>query len=275
MGVLYLVATPIGNLEDITLRALRVLREVPLIAAEDTRHTGRLLKKYDIRTRLTSYFEHNKMVKLGQILSELHRGDMALVSSAGMPGISDPGYELVRGAIEAGHRVTVIPGPSAAIAAVACSGLPTDQFTYAGFLPRAPGERRRRLTELANEARTLVIFETPHRLLASLSDVLEILGDRPMAASRELTKLHEEIVRGAVTEVMEHFTRFAPRGEFTLVLGGKTAANHAAPTDDEMKREYAQLTAEGLAPRRAASIVAKRAGLPVRDVYRRYAIEHR
>lgn len=220
MGTLYLVGTPIGNLEDISLRAIRTLREVALIAAEDTRRTRVLLKRYEIDTPLTSYYEHNKLTKLEYILSLLQAQDVALVSEAGMPGISDPGYELVRAAIAREITVVPIPGPSAIVAALAASGLPTDQFTYLGFLPRKSGERRRRLASVASETRSIIAFESPHRLLACLADILETLGDRPMAVGRELTKLHEEFVRGTVSQVQAHFTAHAPRGEFTLVISG-------------------------------------------------------
>ncbi len=219
-GTLYLVGTPIGNLEDITLRALRILREVPLIAAEDTRRTRLLLNHYQIKTILTSYYEHNKLTKLEYLLDLLETQDIALVSEAGMPGISDPGFELVRAAIEREIPVVPIPGPSAIITAVAAAGLPTDQFTYIGFLPRKAGDRKRRLATVADAQRTIVAYESPHRVPAALADILEVLGDRPIAVARELTKLHEEFVRGTVSEALEHFIRHTPRGEFTLVIGG-------------------------------------------------------
>lgn len=218
MPSLYIVATPIGNMEDITLRALRVLREVGLVAAEDTRRTGRLLSAHGIRTPLTSYHEHNENAKLSFILGRLEETDVALVCNAGMPIISDPGYELVRAAAEMGISVVPVPGPSAVMAAMAVSGLPADRFLYMGFLPRRKGKRRRRLEEVATLPYTLVVFETRHRLRASLADILDILGDRPLAVCRELTKLHEEILRGQVGQAIEHFQE--PRGEFTLVIGG-------------------------------------------------------
>jgi len=216
--VLYVVATPVGNLEDITLRALRVLGEVQLIAAEDTRTSRKLLNRYDIKTRLTSYFEHNKKNKLPLLLETLEEQDVALISEAGMPGISDPGYELIKGAIGKGFPVVVLPGPSAVITAVAASGLPADQFIYLGFLPRKKGEKRRLLESVSAEPRTIVCFESPYRIMDSLKAILETLGDRNLAVCRELTKLHEEVFRGPASLAVAHFQK--PRGEFTLVIQG-------------------------------------------------------
>ena len=220
MPVLYVVATPIGNLEDISLRALRLLKEVKLIAAEDTRTTRHLLNVYNIKTPVTSYHEHSKKAKLDYLLNYLKSGDLALVSEAGMPGLSDPGYRLIVAAIERGIPVVPIPGPSAVITALVVSGLPTDQFVYLGFLPRRPKQRQRLFSSLVDERRTMVAFESPHRLQETLSDIEEILGDRRIAVSRELTKVHEEIFRGRVSEARRHFTE--PRGEFSLVIEGKT-----------------------------------------------------
>ena len=222
MPVLYVIATPIGNLEDISLRALRLLREVKLIAAEDTRTTRRLLNAYSIRTPLTSYHEHSKRAKLDYLLDYLEKEDLALVSEAGMPGLSDPGYGLIVAAIERGIPVVPIPGASAVITALAVSGLPTDQFLYVGFLPRRKGQRQRLLNLIVDEPRTIVAFETPHRLREALSDIEEILGNRRLSVCRELTKIHEEIFRGRVSQSREHFTE--PRGEFSLVIEGKTRA---------------------------------------------------
>jgi 16S rRNA (cytidine1402-2'-O)-methyltransferase len=219
MPNLYVVATPIGNLEDITLRALRVLREVKLIAAEDTRKTRRLLERFDIKTPMTSYFEHNKLTKLDYILDALKNNDVALVSEAGMPGISDPGYELIVAAAERGIPVVPVPGPSAVIAALAVSGLPTDRFTFIGFLPGRSAARRRLLASVAGESGTVIALAAPHRLAATLQDILEVFGDRRLAVGRELTKLHEEIYRGTVSGAIAHFVR--PRGEFTLVIDGR------------------------------------------------------
>lgn len=222
MPVLYVIATPIGNLEDISLRALRLLREVKLIAAEDTRTTRRLLNAYSIRTPLTSYHEHSKRAKLDYLLDYLEKEDLALVSEAGMPGLSDPGYGLIIAAIERGIPVVPIPGASAVITALAVSGLPTDQFLYVGFLPRRKGQRQRLLSSIVDEPRTIVAFETPHRLKKALSDIEEILGNRKLSVCRELTKIHEEVFRGRVSQAREHFTE--PRGEFSLVIEGKTRA---------------------------------------------------
>lgn len=221
MGTLYLVATPIGNLEDMSPRAARTLREARLIAAEDTRQTRKLLTHFDIHTPLVSYFEHNKLSRLQIILKTLQQGDVALVSDAGTPAINDPGVELVRAALAAGHAVSPIPGPSAPIAALVASGLPTDAFLYLGYLPRKTAERRRFLEKAANSPHTLIFFETPHRLCAALEDMLAVLGDRPMALARELTKVHEEIWRGDITAAIQHFDANAPLGEFTLVVAGK------------------------------------------------------
>jgi 16S rRNA (cytidine1402-2'-O)-methyltransferase len=222
MPVLYVIATPIGNLEDISLRALRLLREVKLIAAEDTRKTRRLLNSYNIKTSLTSYHEHSKRAKLDYLLDYLEKEDLALVSEAGMPGLSDPGYELIIAAIEGGISVVPIPGASAVITALVVSGLPTDQFLYVGFLPRRKGQRQRLLSSIVDEPRTIVAFETPHRLGDALNDIEEILGDRRLSVCRELTKVHEEIFRGRVSQAREHFVE--PRGEFSLVIEGKTRA---------------------------------------------------
>jgi 16S rRNA (cytidine1402-2'-O)-methyltransferase len=222
MPVLYVIATPIGNLEDISLRALRLLREVQLIAAEDTRTTRRLLNAYNIKTPLISYHEHSKRAKLDYLLDYLEKEDLALVSEAGMPGLSDPGYELIVAAIERGISVVPIPGASAVITALVVSGLPTDQFFYVGFLPRRKGQRQRLLSSIVDEPRTIVAFETPHRLREALSDIEEILGNRRLSVCRELTKVHEEIFRGRVSQAREHFVE--PRGEFSLVIEGKTRA---------------------------------------------------
>ena len=222
MPILYVIATPIGNLEDISLRALRLLREVKLIAAEDTRKTRHLLNAYNIKTPLTSYHEYSKRAKLDYLLDYLEKEDLALVSEAGMPGLSDPGYELIVAAIGRGISVVPIPGASVVVTALVVSGLPTDQFIYVGFLPRRKGQRQHLLGSLVDEPRTIVAFETPHRLRETLNDIEEILGDRRLSICRELTKVHEEIFRGRVSQAREHFVE--PRGEFSLVIEGKTRA---------------------------------------------------
>jgi 16S rRNA (cytidine1402-2'-O)-methyltransferase len=263
---MYLVATPIGNLEDVTLRALRVLREVSLIAAEDTRTTRKLLAHYQIKARLTSYNEHNKATKIPHLLDILQRSDVALVSEAGMPAVSDPGYDLVAAAAEAGLPVVAVPGASAVVAALAVSGLPTRQFTYVGFLPRRKGDRRRFLSTLADTPHTIVAFESPHRMLAALADLLAVLGDRRIAVCRELTKLHEEVFRGRISEAIDHFRQ--PRGEFTLVLDGASKPSQPQTPTDVVRQELRRLRAEGFAARQAVPQVAQQFGLPRREVYR-------
>ncbi len=219
---LYLVSTPIGNLEDITLRALRTLKEVDVIAAEDTRRTSNLLKFYDIQKPLTSYYDHNKERRAGELIQKLKTGkSIALVSDAGTPGISDPAYYLVRIALREGIRVIPIPGPSAPIAALQVSGLPPDRFAFEGFLPRKKGRRESRLKELREEERTILLFEAPHRLLATLRCILEVLGDRNAAICRELTKKFEEVLRGKVSELIRELEKRRPRGELVIVLEGR------------------------------------------------------
>ncbi|MFC1979630.1 16S rRNA (cytidine(1402)-2'-O)-methyltransferase [Chloroflexota bacterium] len=265
MPVFYIVATPIGNLEDITLRALRTLREVKLIAAEDTRKTKRLLNTYDIRTPTTSYHEHNKWKKLDYILGCLDNGDVALVCNAGMPGISDPGYELIVAANQRGTPVVPIPGASAVIAAIAVSGLPAERFTYLGFPPSKTGGRRRLLESVADERNTIVILESPHRLRASLNDILSVLGDRRVAVCRELTKIHEEVFRGTISQAIEHFTE--PRGECTLVVEGKEAKEKPQLTED-IERLLQHMRQSGAGAKEAVARAAEETGLPKKDLYR-------
>ena len=267
MGTLYVVATPIGNLEDISLRALAVLRQVGLIAAEDTRRTRKLLNHYGIATPVTSYYEHNKLVKLDYLIRTLAERDVAIVSEAGMPGISDPGYELIRAAIAASINVVPIPGPSAVITALAVSGLPTDQFVFVGFLPRQRTARRSRLLSLATEARTIVAYEAPHRLTAALADVHETMGNRRICVARELTKIHEEILRGAVEDVLHHFATVPPKGEITLVIAGASGEVALAPDESVRAELEAQLEA-GASGREAVERVAGLTGHPKKQVYR-------
>ena len=220
-GVLYIVSTPIGNLEDITLRALRVLKAVNLIAAEDTRYTRRLLAHYEIGTPTTSYFEGNQIQKGEKLVARLKAGEsIALVSDAGTPTISDPGYRLLIQCIEADIPIIPIPGPSACIAAASVAGLPLHNFVFEGFLSPKSGRRKRQLTELREEKRTLIFYESPHRLIVFLQDVLEVFGDRRVSVARELTKKFEEVFRGTVTEAIEKFQETLPRGEFTIVIEG-------------------------------------------------------
>lgn len=265
VATLYLVGTPIGNLEDITLRALRVLAEVRLIAAEDTRTTRKLLSHYGIRQRLSSYNDHNKAQRIPYLLETLREGDVALVSEAGMPAISDPGYDLVVAASEAGIRVVPVPGPSAVIAALAVAGLPTRRFIYLGFLPRRQGERRRALAALAHESATIVVLESPHRLLATLADMLAAWGDRHLAVARELTKAHEEVFRGTLSGASAHFA--APRGEFTLVVEG-TAVVQTEALDEGLEAEMRRLRRQGARAREAISELAARYGRSRRELYR-------
>jgi len=262
---LYVVSTPIGNLEDVTLRALRILAEVALIAAEDTRTTRRLLARHGISTPLISFQEHNKSARLPYLLERLETEDVALVSEAGTPGVSDPGYDLVSAATLAGICVSPVPGPSAVTAALAVSGTPGSQFVYLGFLPRRASERRKLLASVADEPRTLVCFEAPHRLTASLADICACLGDRPMAVCRELTKLHEEVYRGSVSEAKAHFE--APRGEFTLVIAGATPSPKASG-EAEALAELLLLRSQGVSTRDAVSAVAARTDVPKRTLYR-------
>ncbi len=264
MPTLYVVATPIGNLEDMTLRGLRVLGKVSLIAAEDTRTTRKLLSHYDIHTPLTSYYDHNKGQKLPQILQALEQGDVALVSEAGTPGISDPGLELVAAASAAGFPVVSVPGPSAVAAALAVSGIPADRFLFLGFLPRAKGERQALLRSVAAMPFTLVIFEAPHRIQRSLADVREVLGDRPITVLREATKLHEEVFRGTVSEALGHFER--PRGEFTLVVGWEPSDD--TPSSEDAEEMLRSLLARGVSGREAREVVAVETGVSRRELYR-------
>ncbi|NOT33398.1 MAG: 16S rRNA (cytidine(1402)-2'-O)-methyltransferase [Candidatus Eisenbacteria bacterium] len=228
-GTLYLVATPIGNLDDITRRAVKVLGSVTRIAAEDTRHTRKLLEHLGIQAPLTSLFEHNERARLPRMIERLQAGEsLALVTDAGSPGIADPGYPLVRAAVEAGLRVESIVGPSAVIAALQVSGLPTDAFTFVGFLPPKSVARRKRLAEYAERRETQVAFESPHRIEATLEDLEAVWGERPIALARELTKTFEEVLRGTAREVRERLTAERRRGEMVLVLGGRTRASRAS-----------------------------------------------
>jgi 16S rRNA (cytidine1402-2'-O)-methyltransferase len=263
---LYLVATPIGNLEDMSARGLRLLGEVRLVAAEDTRQTIKLFNHFNIHTRLVSYHEHNKLSRLEEILAELAQGDVALVSDAGTPALNDPGYELVRAALQAGYPVSPVPGPTAPIAALVASGLPTDAFLYLGYLPRQQSLRRTAIQAVANLPYTLIFLESPHRLLDSLADLELILGDRPAAVGRELTKLHEEILRVPLSEAQTHFKQFPPRGEFTLVVGGQTSL--PGPWDEQRLRQAANKgLAEGIPPSRLAASLAAESGWKRREVY--------
>ena len=268
-GILYVVATPLGNLEDITLRALRVLKEVDLIAAEDTRHSRKLLTHYGIATPLTSYYDQIERQKAPELVEQMKRGKrVALVSDAGTPGIADPGYHLVRAALAAGVRVEAVPGPSAVVAALCIAGLPTNRFAFEGFVPARPAARRKFLAALANEPRTVVMYEAGRRLPACLRDVHEVLGDRAVVVVRELTKMFEETLRGdAATlraQLEERFGAQALPGEVTMVIAGGEAA---APTAEDLGAAIARLRGEGLSLKEVARTLAKERGLSRREVY--------
>ena len=268
-GSLYLVATPIGNLEDITLRALRVLREVDTIACEDTRHTRTLLDHFGIAKPTVSCHEHNEAARARELVEKLAGGaSIALVSDAGTPLLSDPGYRLVSATIEAGIAVVPVPGPSAVLGALAASGLPTDSFRFCGFLPPKSGARRKLLEALCGESATLVFYEAPHRILDALADVAEVLGPRPVVVARELTKVHEEFLRGSAAEIRERLSeRPSVKGEFTLLVGkaDASAVEHATPIDEAVRA----LERQGMARMDAIKQVAHERGLSKRDVYSR------
>lgn len=266
-GVLYIVATPIGNLEDISLRALRILKEVDLIAAEDTRHTHHLLSHYGIETALTSYHEHNERRKTPVLIERLRRGaNIALVTDAGTPVISDPGYRLVTAAIDAAIKVTPIPGASAVTAVVAASGLPPDRFAFEGFLPGSKKERRARLLALKDDTRTLVFYEAPHRIKESLSDLGEILGDREVVVAREVTKLHEEFRRGSASELAAQLGNQEVRGEITLAVSGSSGA--AAVSQATLESEIRRLRGAGMHVKAIAGSLAQQYGCSKKSVYR-------
>jgi 16S rRNA (cytidine1402-2'-O)-methyltransferase len=268
-GTLFVVATPIGNLEDISLRAVRMLREADLIAAEDTRHTAKLLHHYDIRRPTASLHEHNEQEKAPALIDRLRGGArIALVTDAGTPAVSDPGYRLVRAAIDAGIRVEAIPGPSAVLAALVSSGLPTDSFVFAGFPPPKSAARLAWFEALRDEPRTLVFFEAPHRIRESITAAIETLGDREAALCRELTKLHEEVLRGSLSALLDRLGE--PRGEFTVVVAGGTddsVTTHEQVSDNQLFIEFGRLTEKGFGRREAISELAERHGLRSRMVF--------
>ncbi|MBV6403157.1 MAG: Ribosomal RNA small subunit methyltransferase I [Anaerolineales bacterium] len=268
MGTLYLVATPIGNLEDMSPRAIRVLHEASLIAAEDTRHTGNLLKHFEIQTPLTSYFEHNKLSKLDFILAKLSSGDVALVSDAGTPAINDPGYELVRAALASGFDVRPIPGPSAPVAALSVSGLPTDSFLYLGYLPHKKTERRKFVGQIANLSYTLIFLESPHRIIESLEDLLASLGDRRICVAREMTKMFEEYWRGTLSGAVEYFKSKEARGEFTLVVEGKTKEESRKWKVEDLQAAIEKESRGGKSAKALSAELSERSGWSKKDVYR-------
>lgn len=266
-GTLFIVATPIGNLEDVTLRALRILREADVIACEDTRHTRTLLSHFAIGTPTISYHDHNARERAPELLERLERGErVALVSDAGTPGVSDPGYLLVTAAAERGVRVVPVPGPSAVVTAACASGLPIDTFLFAGFLPHKQGARRDRLAELSREPHTLVFYEAPHRIAVTLADALDALGDRRAVIARELTKVHEEFLRGTLSELATSLDESRHRGEFVLLVEGWREA--PAARDTPVAERVAELEAAGLSRMDAIKQVARERGLPKREVYR-------
>ncbi|MFQ5330247.1 MAG: 16S rRNA (cytidine(1402)-2'-O)-methyltransferase [Thermodesulfobacteriota bacterium] len=265
-GTLYIVATPIGNMEDITIRAIRILKEVALIAAEDTRHTRNLLKRYDIETPLTSYHEHNEERKAESLLARLREGtNIAIVTDAGTPGISDPGYRLVKMAAADGIDVVAIPGPSALIAALSLSGLPTDGFIFEGFPPSRKTERRKFLLRLNGVKKTIILYESPRRIAKTVADIGEIMGDVELVIARELTKLHEEVMRGRAGEILEILEGCDIKGEITLLIAPRKGEERGEIPIDEGLRHYLDL---GFTVRDAVDAVAAESGLPRRSVYR-------
>lgn len=269
MGTLYVVATPIGNLEDVTFRALRVLREAEVVLAEDTRRTRTLLTRHEVRKRPRSLHAHNEVQRSGEVLEALASGSsVALVSDAGTPLISDPGERLVAAVIRAGHAVVPVPGPSAVLSALVASGLPTAPFLFLGFLPRRRREREKLLAGLRNRTETLVLFESPRRLAGTLERLQEALGDRPACVARELTKLHEEVARGSLQELAERFTE-GTRGEVTLVIGGSPRGECAEFDQEGLEAEIRAMVASGKSAREVAAALAPRAKLPKREIYAR------
>jgi len=272
-GTLYIVGTPIGNLQDITLRALRVLREVALIAAEDTRVTRRLLRRHEISTPLVSYHQHTAQRRAVELVETLKQGrSVALVSDAGMPGFSDPGARLVAACAREGVPVVVIPGPTASSAALAISGFSGREHLFLGFLPAKRGDRRKALEGAAAFRGALVLYEAPHRVLDTLSDILEVLGDRPAVAARELTKKFEEVVRGSLSALIAHFQQTEPRGEFTIVVGGAPVGAHGSPRSSRVESRGAQ--SRGYAPSHLPSAIAEVRDLVAAGLSRSRAIAH-
>jgi 16S rRNA (cytidine1402-2'-O)-methyltransferase len=266
-GVLYVVATPIGNLEDITLRALRVLKQVDVIAAEDTRHTQKLLRHYQIRTPLTSYHEHNERTKAPALVERLLRGaSIALVSDAGTPAISDPGYRLVLAAVAAEVQVTPLPGPSALTAVLSAAAFPINRFVFEGFLPDKTEQRRERLRALHDEERTLVFYEAPHRLKDSLDDIEAILGDRTIVIAREVSKIHEQFMRGRISEIITGISDREARGEIVIVVHGSTGESGAS--EDLVKKDIVKLQASGMRVRDIADLLGEKYALPKKRIYR-------
>ncbi|HYX53167.1 MAG TPA: 16S rRNA (cytidine(1402)-2'-O)-methyltransferase [Candidatus Limnocylindrales bacterium] len=269
-GVLYVVATPIGNLEDITYRAVRVLKEADLIACEDTRQTRKLLDHYGITGKVISYHEHNEQARAEELVQRLREGAaVAQVSDAGMPGISDPGYRLITLAIESGISVVPVPGPAAAITALAASGLPTDAFEFRGFLPAKSGQRRTALESLSNSEQTAIFYEAPHRIRETLADIVAVLGpQRPVVIARELTKIHEEFLRGSAAQLLAIATERELKGEITLLIGKSQAPQQANSTVDLRQRLQQLMTEQNLDEKAALKLLARETGLSKSAVYR-------
>ncbi|HSG46094.1 MAG TPA: 16S rRNA (cytidine(1402)-2'-O)-methyltransferase [Anaerolineales bacterium] len=267
MGTLYLVATPIGNLEDMSPRAVRILKEVALIAAEDTRHTGKLLKHFEIETPQTSYFEHNKVNKLDHIIGKLSSGDVALVSDAGSPAINDPGYELVKAALASNFDIVPVPGPSAPIAALAASGLPTNSFLYLGYLPHKTSERHKFVGQVSTVTHTLIFLESPYRIVESLEDLLSILGDRQVCVAREMTKMYEEFWRGNISGAVEYFKSQPARGEFTLVVEGKPKDETEKWAEDQLLEAIKDELQKERSAKDISAELAKQSGWNKREIY--------
>lgn len=268
MGTLYVVGTPIGNLEDMTFRAVKTLQSVDAIAAEDTRHTGKLLQHFQIKTPQISYHEHNRQTRLPELLEQLSAGSaIALVTDAGIPGISDPGYELVKACIEAGIKVIPIPGASASLTALSAAGLPTDRFVFEGFLAASGALRQQRLESLPSETRTMIFYESPHRLRVTLRDLGAALGnERQIVIARELTKLYEEFWRGTIAEAIAHYTQIEPKGEFTLVVAG-AQLEMAILSEDVLKVELQQIMAQGISRSQASRQLAQLTKVSRRQLY--------
>jgi 16S rRNA (cytidine1402-2'-O)-methyltransferase len=267
-GLLYIVATPIGNLEDITLRAIRILKEVDLIAAEDTRHTQILLDRYAIHTPLTSYHEHNERAKAQTLVERLCRGEnIALLSDAGTPAISDPGYRLVVEAVHAGVRIIPLPGPSALAAVLSASGLPSDRFVFEGFLSAKKQERKAKLEALRSETRTVIFYEAPHRLKESLADMQQILGEREIVLGREVTKLHEEFIRGPLRDVIAQLAQREIKGEITVIVQGATVDSKIS--EEELATEIERMAAQGIGVKQISETLGERFRISKRAIYQR------
>lgn len=267
-GVLYVVSTPIGNLKDITLRALEVLKEVDIVAAEDTRHSRKLFSRYDIKTRLISYYGAKEELKGDEVLRELRAGKkVALISDAGTPGISDPGYYLIKNAAEEGYDIFTIPGPSALVSAITISGLPTARFVFEGFLPPKGSARKKRIESLKREERAVVIYESPRRAIKTLKELLVALGDREAAMARELTKIHEELVRGTISDIIGRLEEKGVKGEITLIIAGETEPAEQEDKTDRMNELIEKALINKIPVKDAAEIISLELGLSKREVY--------